>query len=420
MKKLILFVSLIAGFQVYAQKEITINFDNEYDHTNVRGKGFNVVYKLKNNQVYVKHDTSFHTITPPKKFNPKNPVYGYLFFIGAESGILSRSILFVVDDYTTEFPNIFVDFNNNLDFTDDGTSLKYEQDSSVIVSLKNLEVPNAKAVVKLSRLKMPEGDQKKQVEEYLLPKGIHAQNSEALPIDYWFSDERKANRIKALQIKGKEARIGLHDFDVNGLFNNKGKDLIMIGDTEKNFISHRRSEGAIVYDDQTLLSINGQTYEVLEIEPTGRYLKLIESDKEYTAGLSVGSMLPENPVKILDSPFSIGLSSLVGRDNKYTLLEAWGTWCKPCTIHLPDLKKLANDHKDKLMIIGLNYGDKPEKAIAFFKEHEVKWANGVLSEELKEKLKVTGFPTYILVDPQGKVALLNGSLSQIDKLLSQQ
>ncbi|TWF44185.1 thiol-disulfide isomerase/thioredoxin [Chitinophaga polysaccharea] len=92
---------------------------------------------------------------------------------------------------------------------------------------------------------------------------------------------------------------------------------------------------------------------------------------------------------------------------KWLLLDFWGTWCSPCREDLPHLNKLA---------IEINEGKHPENAILAISCHEtletardfVK-ANAYVfaaahSDNQVEKLyQVAGYPTKVLVSPEGKM-----------------
>lgn len=96
------------------------------------------------------------------------------------------------------------------------------------------------------------------------------------------------------------------------------------------------------------------------------------------------------------------LSSLKG---KYVLLDFWGTWCGPCMTGMPSIKALKDDNINKLEIIGIAK-DKKEKWLAEIKKGNMNWIhilNGDGEENFVSKFNITGYPTKILIDPNGKV-----------------
>lgn len=99
------------------------------------------------------------------------------------------------------------------------------------------------------------------------------------------------------------------------------------------------------------------------------------------------------------------------------LLDFWGSWCSPCRASMPHLKDLHSRYKEKgFEIVGIaqEYGKTLEQSTATWKktvdELGLPWIN-VLNNENKEKsdvvalYRVSGFPTKILVDEQGKIIL---------------
>ncbi len=419
MKKTILIICLFSCFQALGQEDITINFDAETQYTNVRARGFRVLYKLEGNNIYFKQDTANYDITLPRNFKAKNPAYGFLRFTGKTENALENYILFLVDDYKSYFPNIYFDYNNNLDFGDDNdASIKFGSDSIAMAAIPNPSVKNAVAQIKLKRLDLDDGDQKNQLEGMLQPKGIHLDKVEATSIDYWYSDEDKNSKIIDVEINNQMVKLGLNDYNGNGLFNDMDEDRVMVGDYEKGFISQRKPEGAHIYQPLMLIPLAGKIYEVTEISPTGDFIKLSESNREFSAGISDGDPLPDTMVKFLGNPsYTVPLTAVLASKKKYVLLDFWGSWCKACTINLPKLKDLAEKHKDNLIVLGLNYGDTPEMAMDFIKNKNVSWPNAVLSKELMEQLKVEGFPSYTLVDPNGKIISLRTTLDKVEELI---
>jgi thiol-disulfide isomerase/thioredoxin len=125
------------------------------------------------------------------------------------------------------------------------------------------------------------------------------------------------------------------------------------------------------------------------------------------------------------------------------LLDFWATWCGPCVAAFPHLKKWYEKYKDHgLIIIGITryYGTGegkemlPAEEFAFLerfkKEQEVPYGFAV-SEGVENlgNYAVTGIPTAVLIDRQGKVRFVttgsdDGTATEIEasieKLLQEQ
>lgn len=99
------------------------------------------------------------------------------------------------------------------------------------------------------------------------------------------------------------------------------------------------------------------------------------------------------------------LSSLRG---KYVVLDFWGSWCGWCIKGFPEMKKVYARHKGSLEIVGIACNDTPEKWLAAISEHALPWIN-VLNpagarptEDIAVGYAVDGFPTKIIIDPEGR------------------
>jgi len=84
----------------------------------------------------------------------------------------------------------------------------------------------------------------------------------------------------------------------------------------------------------------------------------------------------------------VTLSSFKGR---LVLLHFWATWCPTCREEMTLLEETARAHPDRLVILGVNLGEKRSKVAAYVKQ--------------------TGITFPVLLDGRGKVASAYGVLS---------
>lgn len=94
---------------------------------------------------------------------------------------------------------------------------------------------------------------------------------------------------------------------------------------------------------------------------------------------------------------------------KYLLLDFWGTWCGPCLAEFPTLRTARERFADRgFEILGIDYekGGTLEHARAVVKERGVTWPNAApdsVKELVEDVLRITAFPTKILVGSDGRV-----------------
>ncbi|MFD2554112.1 TlpA family protein disulfide reductase [Sphingobacterium tabacisoli] len=90
---------------------------------------------------------------------------------------------------------------------------------------------------------------------------------------------------------------------------------------------------------------------------------------------------------------------------KFYLIDFWGSWCGPCMADVPALKKMRDAFPEQLEVLGIA-SDKEAGWRKAIEQHELNWTQ-ILSatgdQDFVTRLNVTGFPTKILVDPQGNI-----------------
>lgn len=98
------------------------------------------------------------------------------------------------------------------------------------------------------------------------------------------------------------------------------------------------------------------------------------------------------------------LSEMVG---KYVLLDFTETYCGPCVMAIGEMKELINKYGDKLAIVSFNVDASRDTWLKGMKRDQPGWlylwdGKGWYSE-IVMKYGVTGYPSFFLLDPEGKI-----------------
>lgn len=97
--------------------------------------------------------------------------------------------------------------------------------------------------------------------------------------------------------------------------------------------------------------------------------------------------------------------SLADFRGQYVLLDFWGSWCIWCVRGFPKMKEYYEKYKGKFEILGIDCGDTEQKWRDAVVKHDLKWKHVYNPKDGKitEEYGITGFPTKILVGPDGKI-----------------
>ena len=117
-------------------------------------------------------------------------------------------------------------------------------------------------------------------------------------------------------------------------------------------------------------------------------------DKKYSTENLVGKKIDNFEIKFLFDEEKFNQDQLF--NERYHLINIWASWCLPCKKEHPELMKLKNEKKLKL--IGINFKDKKRNADNF--------------------LKKMGNPYDIsLADPDGTKAIIFGAFGVPESIL---
>ncbi len=97
---------------------------------------------------------------------------------------------------------------------------------------------------------------------------------------------------------------------------------------------------------------------------------------------------------------------------KVVLIDTWATWCGPCKVEIPHLKKLEEEMKGKeVAIVSISVDEEKDKE---------KWKKMIADEELggtqlfakgwsdiTKYYKITGIPRFLVFDKEGKIVTVD-------------
>jgi|GEM_PF-1550447 thiol-disulfide isomerase/thioredoxin len=118
-----------------------------------------------------------------------------------------------------------------------------------------------------------------------------------------------------------------------------------------------------------------------------------------------------------------GDQSLSDLRGKYVLIDFWATNCAPCLIDLPHLRSVSRRYSgDKFQILGISFDTEPSIVKEFKQRHRIDWATPLLensSPEAREQYRVITIPSTFVVDPAGRIVLVDGQARDVQLLLEQ-
>ena len=105
-----------------------------------------------------------------------------------------------------------------------------------------------------------------------------------------------------------------------------------------------------------------------------------------------------------------GKTKLEDFRGKYVYIDVWATWCAPCRVEIPFLKKLEEKYHQKNIVfvsLSIDQVKDVEKWRKLIKDKELGgvqvFADKDWNSQFVKDYNITGIPRFILIDPNGNV-----------------
>jgi len=116
----------------------------------------------------------------------------------------------------------------------------------------------------------------------------------------------------------------------------------------------------------------------------------------------VGSVVTDVGARRLDGT----VDTLAAYSGRVVLVDFWATWCGPCIAAFPKLRDMVDDlPEERFQIIGVNVDEELDTVTDYLADDPLPWVvwHVGTDSELVRKWRITGYPTYVLIGPEGTI-----------------
>ena len=153
--------------------------------------------------------------------------------------------------------------------------------------------------------------------------------------------------------------------------------------------------------------IESETFILTKQEADGTDVPMTFADAEAELLYSLDSTMVGNVVSDVRARRVDGTEdSLAAYAGRVVLVDFWATWCGPCKEAFPKLREMVDKlPKERFRIIGVSVDEELDTVLDYLADEPLQWVVWHVGDdsELVRRWRVTGFPTYVLIGPDGTI-----------------
>ena len=323
---------------------------------------------------------------------------------------------------------LFIDHNYNNDLSDDGPPHFFpKKDNKFIYTMvNNLDKKQFIRIALLRKLNRRDIDkalsEMLDKENNLLPEFVErVKLGEQCPEfdgkygSYYWIDRITTHR-GTVTLDGVKHTVGLNDWTYDGIY-----DDVDVRNGDRFYIDLKHLGKLDQFDVENYFAITdtftieSKNYRLKSVDRYGEWVELETVAADTTRHIKYSNArMKARIIKPHLAPFDTSWQAITGETldgksirleeyrGKYLLLNFWGEWCSGCRSEIPAIKNaIKKIPKSKLQVVSFIYSRSLEQSKKLIKDSSITWPQIPLPESLEEQYKISGYPTNILISPNG-------------------
>jgi hypothetical protein len=337
-----------------------------------------------------------------KPIGYKNYAYGYLFFTGSQNAKNPGYVTVLVADYNVQNPSIWVDKNQNFDFTDETKiSLPYFNQKGIEIELESSSVPDGKNKILLTRTMLfGKLDLRKYKDEYYQ---YYYKDRTFIGLDFTYREQRYLAKSGIVKLNDDSFRIAVHDGNSNGKFNDNDTDRVIvinyqdsIFDTTNDLFSSKLSKDS----KNNYFEKNGKIFEIVEVDAAGNFIKIKLSNSDLLFGkIAEGKKIP----KVNITTHRGEKKNLKKLRKHQVFMYFTSLTSKNFESDTAILRKIAAIDSCSIRVIMFLYANKSYTVRIYGSQSKANYTIALGHKDINKKLGIRGLPQTLLVGKRRKV-----------------